>query len=210
MMALPIRAMAKRHLRRPALLALALAAGAAGSAPAREKGVEIIHTPWLALRFVQDGKEAPMVRRNLYLAEVRLRRAPFRLLLPKRGPDDVYQLCAWTDDSIFSIAYGGERPRRPDAPEPFYFSPGTGIADSEAGSGTLYLRNDGHNYLIGLRLGPDPDRHEVQYSTLWNERGETRIEDVDGPLYLVAFFDEDKDGRLENGEYDLIKLVFTG
>lgn len=209
-MTLPIAAMARRRIRWLGPLALALAAGGAGPVPAREPQAEIIHTPWLALRFVQEGREAGLVRRNSYLTEVRLRRAPFRLLLPKRGPNDVYQLCAWTDDSIFSIAYDGKRPRLPGAPEPFYFSPGTGIADTDAGSGTLFLRNDGHNYLIGLRLGPDPDRHQVQYSTVWRERTETRIEDADGPLYLVAFFDEDKDGRLENGEYDLIKLVFTG
>jgi hypothetical protein len=208
-MRLPLPGPAIRSPWRLGLLALALAVGGTGPAPAREPRADIIHTPWLALRFVQDGKEARLVRRNLYLTEVRLRRAPFRLLLPKRGPDDVYQLCAWTDDSIFSIAHGGERPRRPDAPEPFYFSPGTGIADTDAGSGTLYLRDDGHNYLIGLRLGPDPDRHEVQYSTVWRNRGETRIEDVEGPLYLVAFFDQDKDGRMENGEYELIKLIFS-
>jgi hypothetical protein len=201
--------MAPRHMWRLGLLALVLAAGGAGLASAREPRAEVIHTPWLALRFVQDGKEARLIRRNLYSTEVKLRRAPFRLLLPKRGPNDVYQLCAWTDDSIFSIAYRGERPRLPDAPEPFYFSLGTGIADTEAGSGTLYLRNDGHNYLIGLRLGPDPDRHEVQYSTVWKERTETVIEQVEGPLYLVAFFDEDRDGRMENGEYELITLTFA-
>ena len=195
--------------RRLGLLVLVLAVGGAGPAPAGALRADIIHTPWLALRFVQDGREARLVRHNLYLTEAKLSRAPFRLLLPKRGPGDVYQLCVWTDDSIFSIAQGGERPRLPDAPEPFYFSFGTGIADTEAGSGTLYLRDDGHNYLIGLRLGPDPDRHEVQYSTVWKDRTETRIEDVDGPIYLVAFFDEDKDGRMENGEYDLIKLSFA-
>lgn len=170
----------------------------------------VIHTPWLALRFIQDGAEAPMVRRNLYLTEVQLRRAPFRLLLARRGADDTYRIAAAEVDAVFEPAHHGRSPRGADSPEPLYFSPGSGIADTGAGSGTLYLNPEGHNHLTGLRLGPDRERHEVQFSTLFVEGREIPMDRVIGPIFLVAYLDEDGDQQMENGEYDLIRLDFAG
>ena len=190
------------------LLASLPTVGGLGAALAWAGGPQVQHTPWLALRFVQDGAEVRLARRDLYTTEVRLRRAPFQIRLPTRGKDDVYLLTAWTEDSIFaSIPLGRDLA---DNDEPFsYFAPAGGIADTEAGSGTLYLNNEGHLYLGGLRLGPDPANHVVLFSTVFSLDGEEQpMARVTEPLYLVVFHDEDDDGVVENGEYDFVVLNF--
>jgi hypothetical protein len=209
--------MAMKHFRKRILRlagAVILAAAclvAAGAQPsaARERPQPVDHTPWLALRFVQDGREAPMVQRDLLTTEVRLRRRPFQLLLPRRGQDDAYQLTAWTDRSIFRRAPVGVLVRDMEAETPTYFSPGTGLADTAAGSGTLFLDPEGHNYLGGLRLGPDPARHVVYYSGIFRGGREVPLERVRGPIHLVVFFDENDDGVVDHGEYEFVTLRFT-
>ena len=193
------------------LLAMLAALWLCGEAPLpAQRGQPVAHTPWLGLRFVQDGEEARLTNRDLLTTEVRLRRRPFRLLLPRRGADDVYMVTAWTDNSIFAnVPLAIDLRDTGDAAQFSYFSFGSGIADTAAGSGTLYLNDQGHNHLRGLRLGPDRDRHAVYYSALFRDRVETPIEAVEGPLYLVAFFDEDDDGVLEHGEYEFIVLTFA-
>lgn len=186
-----------------------LAAGDSAVALAREGERQVLHTPWLALRFVQGGEEVRLVLRDLYTTEVRLRRAPFEIRFPTRGSDDLYSLTAWTDDSIFRNAPLGRD--LTDFDEPFsYFAPGTGIADTAAGSGTLYLNDEGHLYLRGLRLGPDPANHVVFFSSVFpRDRDERPMARAEGPLYLVVFHDEDDDEVMENGEYDFVVLTFS-
>ena len=58
----------------------------------------------------------------------------------------------------------------------------------------------------GLRLGPDRANHVVFYSSTWG--GRAPLERMNGRLYLIAFYDEDHDGRMENGEYEFIILDF--
>jgi hypothetical protein len=89
------------------------------------------------------------------------------------------------------------------------FLPATGMADTEAGSGILMLDDRAHNYLIDLRLGPDPEHPSVYYSTLWTRAGgEVPIGRATGRIYLIAFHDRDRDGYLGNGEYDFLILSF--
>ncbi|HEY5710683.1 MAG TPA: hypothetical protein VIT38_02210 [Allosphingosinicella sp.] len=188
------------------LLAVALLALAPSPAAARN---EVLHSQWLGLRFEQGGQPARLYMRGLYTVEVRLRPGPFRILLPTHGRDDVYQIAAWTSDSIFRDAPVGVDLDNADTErEAVYFGPGTGMADTVAGSGTLYLSDRGHNFLSGLRLGPDRANHVVFYSSTWGEEGVTPLERMNGRLYLIAFYDEDHDGRMENGEYEFIILDF--
>ena len=189
---------------------LAALAPLASSAAAREAATQVAHTPWLGIRIVQDGKPAPLVRTSLRTTEVRLSPRPFRILFPRRDPGIAYQLCAWTGKSIFR----GIRPRvvpgDPNAGgEHPCFLPGTGMADTEAGSGMLMLDNGGHNYLIDLRLGPDPEHPSVYYSALWTRAGgPVPMSAARRPVYVVAFHDSDRDGYLGNGEYDFLVLKF--
>lgn len=184
---------------------LALCASTAPSAAAAG-GAPMAHTPWLGLRFVQGGAEVRLERIDLRRTAVRLRRRPFEILLPTRGPDDVYWIAAWTDDSIFAEAPVGADLTSWD--EGGYFNLGTGIADTAAGSGTLFLRPDGHNHLSGLRLGPDPARHRLFVSTLFRDRREYSVGQVAGPIYLVAFYDEDHDNVVDREELDFLVLRF--
>lgn len=191
------------------LAALALLA-VSGNAPARSVGSQVAHTPWLGLRLIQDGRAARLIRRDLRTTEARLAPRPFRILFPKRKAEVAYQLCAWTGRSIFrqvrrrTVAgdpnAGGEHP---------CFLPGTGMADTEAGSGMLMMDPGGNNYLIDLRLGPDPEHPAVYYSSLWTRAGgEVPIARAQGNVYVIAFHDSDGDGYLGNGEYDFLVLRF--
>lgn len=171
-------------------------------------GTQVAHTPWLGLRILQDGKPARLVRTDLRTTEVRLKPRPFRILFPKRKAGVAYQLCAWTGKSIFRQL----RPRPTDADpnagaEHPCFLPGTGMADTEAGSGMLMMDPGGNNYLIDLRLGPDPERPAVYYSSLWTRAGgEVPIARARRPIYIIAFHDGDANGLLGNGEHDFLVL----
>ncbi|MGZ8284641.1 MAG: hypothetical protein ACXW27_02150 [Allosphingosinicella sp.] len=180
------------------------------SADARERSTQVAHTPWLGIRIVQDGKPVRLVRRDLRTTEARLEPRPFRILFPKRRADVAYQLCAWTGRSIFRDLRPRSVPGDPNAGgEHPCFLPGTGMADTEAGSGMLMLDNSGHNYLIDLRLGPDLDRPSVYYSALWTRAGgQVPIATARRPIYIVAFHDGDRDTYLANSEYDHLVLKF--
>lgn len=196
----------------PALLATMLLAASAGSgaAAAPAGGTEVLHTPWLGIRLEQEGKPLRLVRRDLRRTEARLAPRPFRILFPKRQSDVAYQLCAWTDKSVFRALRRRSVPGDPNAGgEHPCFLPGTGMADTDAGSGMLMLDNGGHNYLIDLRLGPDPELPAVYYSSLWTRAGgEVPMARAAGRIYLIAFHDGDRDGYLGNGEYDFLVLRF--
>lgn len=198
-------------LRRLALLAgmLMVAPG-----PLAAEDTPLAHSPWLALRFEQGGAEVPLVRSDLLGSEVTLKRAPFTILLPVRGDDDTYLLTAWTDDSIFAAANPAARAMpKPPVELPSYFGRYTAMADTSAGSGVLMLRDDGHHYLNGIRLGPDRCRHSITFSMLGGEDSagdwqETPLREAKAPLYLVAWFDEDGDGIMRHGEFEFLVLNF--
>ena len=177
----------------------------------------VIQSPWLGLRFVQDGQEVePLIYRELLTTEVHLARGPFRILLPMQSKSDVYRITAWSDASIFTAVRAEARAEDPNQLEtPAYFRPGTGMADTDAGSGTLMLNNEGHHYLVGLRLGPDPNQHVFYVSQVLRRDAtgnnvEKPIEDETGPLYLVAFFDKNGDSLIQHGEYEFLVLRFDG
>lgn len=195
--------------RLPACL-LTLAIAACATVPA---GDLVGHTPWLGLRFEQDGNEVPLSRIDQLTTQVHLARAPFTMVLPVRGEDDTYQVVAWTDDSVFTRADpDSRRDISEDNGVPDYFSGGTGMADTAAGSGTLFLLDEGHHYLTGLRLGPDLDRHTFHVATMLylgnSERREYPASQQSAPLYLVAWFDEDQDDSMDHGEYEFLVLTF--
>jgi hypothetical protein len=192
------------------IVAIALVA-ASSPLPARAAtSSQVAHTPWLGIRFVQDGKGVPLVRTNLRTTEIRLRPRPFRILFPKPRGGAAYQLCAWTAKTIFRQLRSSPTDADPNAgAEHPCFQPGTGMADTEAGSGMLMLDPAGNNYLVDLRLGPDPERPAVYYSSLWTRAGgEMPMARARGPIYVIAFHDRDRNGLLGNDEYDFLVLRF--
>jgi hypothetical protein len=200
-------------LRVLALLA-ALAAPGMAAPLAADEATQLRHSPWLALRIEQGGAEVPLVRGDLLRSEFTLKRAPFTILLPVRGDDDAYLVTAWHDDSIFAAA-DPEARAMPDPPTepPAYFGRYTAMADTAAGSGALMLRNDAHNHLAGLKLGPDRCRHTFNVAFLAGEDAagewqETPMRATSGPIYLVAWFDEDGDGIMRHGEFEFLVLHF--
>jgi hypothetical protein len=202
--------MTLRTLALPVLLACLVPLTGAWAKPRRDVPNEVAHTPWLGLRFEQDGKPVRLVNTDLRTTQVQLDRRPFRILFPKSDPKIAYQLCAWTDNSIFKalVSRRTDRDLNAGAAHPC-FGFGTGMADTEAGSGVLGLSDEGHNYLIDLRLGPDPDHPSVYYSALWTRAGgEVPIAAARRPVYMIAFHDSDRDGFLGNSEYDFLVLRF--
>lgn len=189
---------------------LVLSALCCGPAAALDRAAQVAHTPWLAIRIVQDGKPVPLIRTDLRTTEARLAPRPFRILFPKRQAEIAYQLCAWTGKSIFRRLRPRVVPGDPNAGgEHPCFAPGTGMADTEAGSGMLMLSDSGHNYLVDLRLGPDPERPSVYYSALWTRAGgQVPMSTARRPVYVVAFHDQDGDGFVANDEYDHLVLRF--
>jgi hypothetical protein len=193
-----------------AWLGLLTAVGSADGRARREAHLQVAHTPWLGIRIVQDGRPVRLERTDLRTTEARLAPRPFRILFPKRRPDVAWQLCAWTGRSIFRDLRPRAVPGDPNAGgEHRCFLPGTGMADTEAGSGMLMMDPGGNNYLIDLRLGPDPERPSVYYSALWTRAGgQVPIASARRPVYVVAFHDGDRDGFVGNSEYDHLVLRF--
>lgn len=192
------------------VMLLAAFASLPGGAAARQSASQVAHTPWLGIRIVQDGRPVRLVKTDLRTTEARLAPRPFRILFPKRRAEIAYQLCAWTGRSIFRALRRRVVPADPNAGgEHPCFLPGTGMADTEAGSGMLMMDPGGNNYLIDLRLGPDPERPSVHYSALWTRAGgEVPIATARRPIYIVAFHDSDRDGYVGNSEYDHLVLRF--
>lgn len=186
--------------------------GASAPAVAEDAKVTLLHSPWLALRFEQDGKMVKLEPGETLRSEVRLKKRPFTIVLPVIGEDDLYQIAAWDDASIFKPI--DDQPRTGLAiKRPPFFRPATGMADTDAGSGRLMLNDKAHHYLSGLRLGPDRDRHVFHVSSILadDEEGNSRdlsLRSVKGPLYLVAWYDKNGDGELNYGEYEYLVLRF--
>lgn len=191
------------------------ASGPAGTSPTptATPAAQVARSPRLGLEFWQDvkGKDkaaSPMSLTDLDrpITTVTLKRQPFELRFPTLPKDTAAQVCAWTDDSVFSIDDGGKVADHP------CFKPGTGIADYEHGSGTLYLNDHGHNYLIGDRVGHSSGSQDtVLFSTVFKDGTSTLLAAQQKDLYLTVFIDLDGDGtfkRAAPGEYEYVILKF--
>ncbi|MEV0350003.1 serine/threonine-protein kinase [Nonomuraea sp. NPDC050680] len=178
--------------------------------PAPTPAAQVARSPRLGLEFWQDNVAGPMAITDLDrpITTVTMKRGPFELHFPTLPKDTAAQICAWTDDSVFSVDDGGKVADHP------CFRPGTGIADYEHGSGTLYLNNRGHNYLIGDRVGhSSASQDSVLFSTVFKDGTSTLLAVQQKDLYLTVFIDLDGDGTFKRagpGEYEYIVLDFPG
>jgi hypothetical protein len=160
-------------------------------------------TQWLGIQVLQGGRLAAMGMADDRTVKVDLNAAPIELRFPKHGTKDVYQLCAWTNKSIFLAIRPGRTVDDID-----YFIPGTGIADTPYTSGTLFVENEAHNYLIGTRLGSNPDYYSVLYSRVSVSGQEHRLADYHETIYVVAFCDLNKNHTVDGNEYEFLILKF--
>jgi hypothetical protein len=114
----------------------------------------LVRSPWLGLQIWQNETQNNMSLGDRYasterLVRVPMSREPFELRLPKQPKDVGIQICAWTDDSIFSLQQGINL----WAPKTYhgsarFFAKGTGMATTAFGTGTLILNKQAHNYYI--------------------------------------------------------------
>ncbi|MFI9555440.1 serine/threonine protein kinase [Nonomuraea endophytica] len=171
---------------------------------------DVTRSPRLGLEVWQDDKPVALTLDDLDapVTVAQLKAAPFELRFAKLAEGRALQVCAWTDKSVFSIEDGAKVDSHP------CFRPGTGVADYEYGSGTLYLNNnDGHNYLTGNRVAAQsPTQDKVFVAKIFRDGTDTPLAEFSGTLYLAAFIDLNGDKafkRAGEGEYDYLTLKIT-
>jgi hypothetical protein len=178
--------------------------------PTPSSGVEgtVARTPRLGLEFWQNGAEAPMSFQpsetgDRDVVRVSMRPGPFELRFPRQRPEIAVRICAWTDSTIFSLQEG----------EDFrihqFFGEGRGLVDYEYGSGTLYLDNQGMNYLVGTRIAHQSEAvDKVYFSQTWNG-APTSLSRQSTDLFMTIFINKNDDAKFQLGEYEYMVLHFT-
>jgi hypothetical protein len=169
---------------------------------------EFLNTPKLGLQFWQGGQQARMSSLQAGGEEgvqVFLKRSALEIWFPSVGTQTEIQVLAWTDNSIFSIKRDGDINNSPA------FHPGTGIADSAFGSGTLFVNNEAHNALYGDRIRPAANgMQKIYVSNLWSpsDTHGIPIGASHGQLYLTVYIDKNQDHRFAFDDYEYIVLQF--
>jgi len=137
---------------------------------------------------------------------VTMKTAPFELRFPKQAKDVAVEVCAWVDDSVFHIEDGASLSTDPR------FAPGTGLADYEYGSGTLYLDNEGHNHFVDTRIASQSATQDKVYiAQTWRAQQSSPLQRQRGDLYLTVYIDKNKDGKATltgPAEYEFVILHF--
>lgn len=183
---------------------------------AASRVMEMERTPRLGMQFWQQDRQALMSqeqRRGAEVVQVALERAPLEIWFPSVPDGSAIRICAWTDDSIFSLMEGG---RVDDSP---MFGPGRGAADYQYGSGMLAVSNEAHNYLIGTRIAPaSAGMGKFYVSTIMGPTPiparqtpakPTPLSKVRRDLYLAVFVDRTGDGTFHIGNFEYVVLKFA-
>ncbi|MFC5754103.1 hypothetical protein [Actinomadura rugatobispora] len=156
-------------------------------------GAPVPRSPRLGLEIWQSGRQAPMSvsgDENRHVT-VQMKRAPFELRLPHQPKGMAVQICAWTDSSIFSLQEDG---LVRDVP---FFRPGTGMPDSEYGSGRLRLENEAHNHFVDERIAPlSSAMDKVSFTTMVLGHASTVLQRQRADVFLTVFIDKNRDGRI--------------
>ena len=168
---------------------------------------ENLHSLILGMEVFQEGENVKL-KSSIIDAEaravVKLNKSPFLLSLPIYADNDVFQVCIWTDDSIFKKVRVGLH-----TDEVSFYSPGSGIAAERRPSSTIYIDNIAHNYLYNSRLIKlETNRHGISISTLGLNSKEYSITQQNGPLYAVIFTDLSKDKIIDKDELEYFVFEF--
>jgi TIR domain len=165
-------------------------------------GEELMRTPQLGLEFWQRDQKNLMfaTQGEKRVTTVVLKRAPFEIRCPHfEAP---VQICAWSDASIFDAMAAAKKLE--DIP---YFTPGTGMADTEFGSATLELTNVGHHHFVPQRRRVISNQQDsIFFSSLTKDAKKL----TDWPtVYLVVFVNLNQTDEIDSHEYECLILDFA-
>jgi hypothetical protein len=164
-------------------------------------GAELMRTPQLGLEFWQRDQKNLMfaTQGEKPINRVFLKRAPFEIRCPHFESD--IQICAWSDASIFDAIAAGKK-----IEEIPYFTPGTGMADSDFGSPKLRLSNRSHHYLSESRRRAISNQQDSIFFSSVVEDGATLT--TWPTVYLVVFVNLNQDDAIDSNEYECLILDF--
>lgn len=165
-------------------------------------------TPWVGYEFFQNNERLPLTPipeapdtlpgMSKDIVEVEVGDVPFELRAPALVRARGIKVCAWKDDSIFSLVY----PDVNTVQTPFQY--GRGLATTAAGDGTLYLNNEGFNYFAEARISRVSDYQIAGYVSSYFIRSESLA--VHDSVYLIIFMDQNDNAIMERDEYDFVIL----
>ena len=166
---------------------------------------EVPHSPWLGLELWQNGTKNTMVREDDSGRRVRVQITPkpIELRFPKQDPSVSLRICAWWDDSIFTLETGDNIENIP------FFLPGSALPDTPFGSGRLFIDNQAHNYFIGPRIQHVSDTQDaVFFSSIGYGDQTTPLAEVGDNIYLTVFVDKNVKNTVDIDEYQYVVLNF--
>jgi len=219
----PVSERSQRKLMNPVLIVLAilalLAAGfafykfsgsgvrfASRGSPIPENpspgGEELMRTPELGLEFWQRDQKSLMFgsQGEKSITRVFLKRAPFEIRCPHF--EAAVLICAWSDPSIFDAIFAAKK--LDDIP---YFTPGTGMAESEFGSAELWLDNRAHRHFVPSRRRViSNEQDSIFFSSVM--KGDQKL--TGWPTtYLVVLVDLNQNDKIDSHQYECLILDFV-
>ena len=168
---------------------------------------ENLRSPVLEMEVFQDGDNVEFESATISTDDrrvIKLAKEPFLLSLPKHSDKDVFQVCIWTDDSIFKKARLGLSTQ-----DVSFYSPGSGIAAARSAYSTIYIDDIAHNYLYDERLvSLATNRHGISISRLGLVGKEYSVAELGQSLYFVIFADWNKNKVIDEGELEYFVFEF--
>ena len=170
--------------------------------------MQVLRSPWLGLEVWQNNTANDMftvgesIERKV---RVSMTSAPFEIRWPKQDPSVAVEICAWTDDSIFSLQPGDNVENHP------IFSQLRAMANTPFGTGVLGLRNDAYNHLIGTRIQTHSATQDKVFYSAVRYQGQTtplqqRLQRDN--IYLTVFMNKQVANVIDFDEYEYIVLEF--
>ncbi len=182
---------------------------------------ELQRTPQLALEFWNGTKteEYPMTvehtarysQNDVTIIHVAVKPAPFEIHFPTLEKDSGggVHICAWTDDSIFSVSPGTNFTDYSDTNAAAFsspFVPGKGISNTPAGDAILPITNKYNSYWVNDRVEHISDTKDKVFLSKGDDQPFSTWKKK---LYLAIWIDKDLNDVIGSGEYEYIVLDFA-
>lgn len=166
----------------------------------------LARSPWMGLEFYCGGERLPLYSGTpdaggRDVTEVDVGVAPFEIHAGCDG--EKIAICAWTDDSVFAGIRVGQEPfADPASP----FAVGKGMADTAAGSGTLYLNKDAQNYFAEGRVAKLGNGTFALFVSGFLNAEDDTVPAPGDDVYLIVFADVGRDGAVDSEDFELVVL----
>ena len=163
---------------------------------------DLMRTPKLGLEFWQQNQECPMFIVDWETSKIKvvLKPGPFEIRCPRFK--ETVQICAWSDASIFDEIVAGKK-----LEDVAYFSPGTGMADTQFGTPRLRVENQAHNNFDESRRRSISEQQDSIFVSSLVREGETLA--AWPTIYLVVFVDLDQNDEAGVQEFERLELDFS-